>query len=184
MTTIWGPGTVEYRFQQYRELESVLAQQQAGDLVPKRPDVPPIDFYDRQAGLRFLYRFRNDPIAIAQLRGLLYRHNLGADLCLLTPDEALSEMATLLYWGRVVVTEHVRTQLGVFNQDTQAAPAPASDSKAAPSPSPAAGPEDDAPTLPDNDGAKQAAALRDAAKSGVPFCEECAKAAAAAGAKN
>jgi hypothetical protein len=47
---------------------------------------------------------------------------------------------------------------------------------AAPAPAPLTEPPEEPTLAPDNDAAAQAQALKDAAKKGAPFCEECAKA--------
>jgi len=138
------------------------------------------DFRDRTFALRFLARFRHDPIALARLRGLLHQHKLGADFSPFSADEILAAIAALLSFGRLVPAERLRAQPGIYNEDNQ--PAPSATASAAPAARPPSSVEEepDAPTFADIDGAAQAEALRAAAASGTPFCEECAQAAAAA----
>jgi hypothetical protein len=132
------------------------------------------DFRDRGFALRFLARFRHDPIAMARLRGLLCEHKLVADFPLFSADEALAAIATLLSQGRLIPGERSRARAGIYNEDNQAAPSAAAAATPAPSPS-SVEEEEAAPTFANNDGAAQAAALRAAAAAGTPFCEECAK---------
>lgn len=133
------------------------------------------DFHDQRSGLQFLGRFRHDSIALARLRTLLQRHKLAADVSTYSAEEVLVEVATLLSAGRLVAGERLRARSGGYSEDTTAAPAKAPSAAATPPPS-TSEPEDESPTLPDNDGAAQAAALKAAAQEAFPFCEECQKA--------
>ena len=72
--------------------------------------------------------------------------------------------------------------IGVALKQTEGARAPTSAPRAAAAPRPPPPPPPPAPPAPappEIDGAAQAATLREAARSGVPFCAECEKARAA-----
>ena len=75
--------------------------------------------------------------------------------------------------------------IGVALKQTEAARAPTSAPRmaAAPRPPPPPPPAPPAPAPPEIDAAAQAATLREAARSGVPFCAECEKARAARAAR-
>jgi hypothetical protein len=96
-------------------------------------------------------------------------------------DQLFAALANLLATRALIPTYRLHATAGTVSDDEKLAPArSASPTAAVPVPA-GKGKEEEAeePTFPDNDGAAQAAALRAAAATGVPFCEECAKAAAA-----
>lgn len=136
-------------------------------------------FRDRSFALNFLSRFRRDPIAVARLREMLRERSLGANISRLTVDQMFAALANLLATENLIPTFRLHAAAGSTSEDEKLAPVRASAPMSA-APVPASSvEEDEAPTFADNDGAAQAAALRAAAATGVPFCEECAKAAAA-----
>ena len=142
-----------------------------------------------------------DPMAMAALRRLSLAHAGGAELNLLDDHDVLSVLCRAVVGGRLWLRGMAATSaaetpdaatskpegFGVAaappagGAPSPPAPAPTPSSRApapmAPPPPPAAPPPPDAP--PDLDNAAQAATLREAARTGVPFCEECAKAARA-----
>jgi hypothetical protein len=115
---------------------------------------------------------RRDPVAMLEVRRLV-RERTGAELNHLSDELALAHFARHFSIRHEVPVPR-KTEGG-------AAPPAASSAQPAPSPRPAAprGPEPEAATFPANHSpSAQAAALTSASESGVPFCEECARAAA------
>jgi hypothetical protein len=143
-------------------------------------------FRDRHIALNFLSRFRRDPIAVARLRNMLHQRSPGANLLMPTlsvssMDQMFATLANLLATRALIPSYRLHATAGTVSDDEKLAPVRSSSpTAAAPLPSSKQKEEEaEEPTFPDNDGAAQAAALRAAAVTGVPFCEECAKAAAA-----
>jgi hypothetical protein len=123
---------------------------------------------------RKLEQLRLDPVAMLEVRRLV-RERTGTDLRQLSDEEALAEFARLF-----AVTGDApaprRTGGGAAADAASSTAAPP-----APSPRPPASRErePESPTFPpDHAPSAQAAALTAAALTGVPFCEECARAAA------
>jgi len=136
------------------------------------------DFRDRSFALGFLARFRSSPIAISRLRSLLNQQTVVGGLPLATAEDVLHGVAILLSSGRVIPGERWYARGGTASDEKlKGTSQPAGPPAAAPGP--ADDQEDEASTFDNVDAAAQAAGLRAAAAAGVPFCEECAKAALA-----
>ena len=119
--------------------------------------------------LQFLGQFRLDPAAISDL------HRFWARLSpeILSDDALLRTFSWWLTTGRIKAIQLVLPIVGggVVESAPQAPPSRRSAER------PSSGPSEEPSTLPsDADPAAIAAAQRDAAESGVPFCEECLKA--------
>jgi hypothetical protein len=128
---------------------------------------------DRTLTLQFLAKFRGDPGTIARFRSLLVQQHQGASLYRLSDDEVFAGIATLLGSGELIVGFRSH-QFGSFkNQDDGASPP--SEGPAPPPPRSTSPPvEHEEPTFANHDAAAQAAALKAAAATGAPFCEQCA----------
>ena len=138
----------------------------------RRQVIPP----DRDAAVSFLREHQNQPGAINELRSLLMERAIGGGMTGLSDDRVIDEVANLIASGvlvagfRGIVTRVSLEEEGRDEQPARSAPAARS---AAPKPA------EDGPTFSSgHDPASQAGALKAAAEAGVPFCEECAKAAA------
>lgn len=124
----------------------------------------------------FLRHFAVDPFAVRGLQSILER--LGP-WCSVhgTSDQWIELLAPFLASGRVVVVEQTpRAPAGESTKDAPSPPPmPPPLRRSGPTP-----PEPDPATFsPSADEEAQAQALIEAAKNGTPFCEECARAAAA-----
>ena len=131
------------------------------------------DFLSLEAALRFLDDFKGDPASMAQLRSLLAEHSGAEDLWRIPDEQVLQRAGRLLVGRELLVGIEWRGRLPAVATEDQppaqaAAPAP---------PAPATEVEDPATFSSTHDGATQAAALRNAAATGMPFCEECERAA-------
>lgn len=144
---------------------------------------------DRHATLLWLRQFRQDPTAMAGLRSVLHAHSpFTLPLGHSSDEQVFAALSRLLSSGvlhvhRVAPPATNFPGAGRETAPAEAAPAarrPAQSSTAATSPAAA----EEANTFSSaTDAAATAAVLRSASESGVPFCEECAKAAAAAAAR-
>ena len=142
-------------------------------------------FSHRSVALFWLRQFRTDAIVMANFRSVISEYSrVGSPLWRKTDEQVLDDLSWLLSEG-VLHVHRVPPPLTAWQTGTETAPteiAPA----ARPTPSqssaaPVARVVEDADTFSSQlDAAAMAAVLSDAAASGVPFCEECAKAAAAA----
>jgi septal ring-binding cell division protein DamX len=137
----------------------------------------------------WLSQFHNNASAMADLQTLLGNSATGAYSTPVDQAQLLRLIADKMATGEIIAAvelcgpvalmnvtgagqEEVEPDLSQLQSSSKPAPAPA--------PAPAAAAES---TLsPDNDTAAQVAVLKAAAAQGVPFCEECEKAAAAAAA--
>lgn len=145
----------------------------------------PWRFSDRQAASSWLKQFRPDPHFMASLRAVLSEHgHAGARFWRSSDEEALQALSWLLSSGVL----HAHRVPAPATRGRSAATASASPQAAASSPKPTASRTSSASPPPtpvaeadtfsaQTDAAATAAVLRSAAASGVPFCEECAKAA-------
>ena len=161
----------------------------------ERTDGGPPTMAERDLSLahRALAPALRDPMAMAALRRLSLAHAGGAALNLLDDHEVLSVLCRAIVGGRLWLrgmgaTSEAELPDAATGKDSgwgvavappaggapspPAPPPPSSRAPAPMAPAPAA-----PPPPPDLDNAAQAAALREAARTGVPFCEECAKAA-------
>lgn len=128
--------------------------------------------------LQFLERFKNDAVAMAGLRRLLGEREWLCDASRMTDDHVLATVARLMSAGELLAGLEWKSRVSAPRSEEAVAPVPAG---AQPQSRPEEEPEGET-FAGDHDGATQAGALRAAAESGVPFCEECARAAAAGGA--
>ncbi len=132
-------------------------------------------FGDAAQALQFLGRFKTDSAAMARLRGLIAgRHHTG-DLSRVSDDQVLAQVAALLGAGELLAAYQGHEAIQLPEAAAEEAPPPA----ATPPPQQTRErQEPDPPTFStQHDGAGQAQTLAMAAASGVPFCEECARAA-------
>lgn len=139
-----------------------------------------------------------DAVAMAALRRLAVNHVGGAAHALLDDHEVLAVLAAAVIAGRLHLCQGQASadadpasasaaKVGVATKPADGAggpppPPPRPSSAAPPAPRPTPPPAPTAPPLdaaPEIDAAAQAATLRAAAQSGVPFCAECEKARAA-----
>jgi hypothetical protein len=142
--------------------------------------------HDREFALQLLNRLKLDRFGMLAARSLLREEYAWESLFQYSDEMVIEQIATLLLCDRLHL--HVREMprsLGVGGSSSaSAAPAafPMANRKqpAQTSPSSAATKQQEDSTLPpDTDYAAQAAALVNAAKTGVPFCAQCVAAAAA-----
>jgi hypothetical protein len=125
--------------------------------------------WTKETALRFLGRFKNDPVALAGFRKLVPNSRSEQGL--------LDEVARMMVSGQLLIVEqrglvdHNHLSLKITPSE---APAPPPQRASEPEP------EEEAPTFAaEHDGQAQAATLVAAASAGVPFCEECARSEAA-----
>jgi hypothetical protein len=134
-------------------------------------------FPDAARAKQFLAGFKADPVAMAGLRRLLAERDWLHTPARMSDDDVLKAVAALLSRGELVA--------GVEWKPRVAAPVQPGAASAAASPAPSREPAADEPEPntfeASHDGAAQAAALIAAAETGVPFCEECERAARARG---
>lgn len=138
----------------------------------------PIPRYDKRsflsAGTRrhFVEQFKNDRIAMTHLRELIFQRNAFRHLDTLNNDALLEEVGKWLAMGEMVVGVRSFLKPGSAASAGSGGPAPAP-ARPAMRREPTRPEEEDEPTFASPDSDAQAAALRAAALSGVPFCEEC-----------
>ncbi|HEY2014100.1 MAG TPA: hypothetical protein VGH38_11410 [Bryobacteraceae bacterium] len=128
--------------------------------------------------VQFLGGFQRDLLVLERLRNLLRQRHGDAEFLRLTDAEILVGVAKLLRAEELIVGFRSPPP-GSFTGEKST---PTPDFDAPPAPRTAAAPvvEQEKPTFANPDGARQAKALEDAARKGLPFCEECARAAAGA----
>jgi hypothetical protein len=121
--------------------------------------------WTQETALRFLGRFKNDPTAMAGFRKLVTQARSDQDV--------LTGIARMMVSGQLLIVEqrgivdHNHLSLKIKQEEQ---PAPAPQRVAEPEQ------EEEAATFAaEHDGQAQAATLVAAARSGVPFCEECAR---------
>jgi hypothetical protein len=139
----------------------------------------PLEFNSSAAAATFLRRFTGSPFAVRRLQSLL--SGLGLDHVIHElPEQWIERLAPHLACGRVGVIQLVpHSPAGPSTEGRQAPaqttpPPPRKDATPPPVEQP------DAPTFADPDEDAQVQTLVEAAQTGVPFCEACARAAAAA----
>ena len=132
---------------------------------------------DEASALRLVCQFRDDSLALNRVRGEIPRTAAEP----LSDDELLRYVSWELASGRWKARKRTKLWLAGISEPDSAAP-PAAFPLAAKSSGPRqAAPPPDPPVFPDDiDAPAIAKVLTNAAVLGVPFCEECAKAAAAA----
>jgi hypothetical protein len=122
---------------------------------------------------QWLGRFRHDPFAMNDLHALWLRTSNER----LTDDQLVQMLSWWLRTGRIRAYHPWMEIQGGGMDESQPSPAPAPRQATSTSPPPTS---ESATLPPDADAGGIAAAQRDAADDGTPFCEECARAAAAA----
>lgn len=141
-----------------------------------RHQVPP---FDKEAALALLRGAKGDTGAVSYLRSLLAERGSARDLSRMSDDAIVAEVASLIASGDVLVGFRFQVMTGAAGEEGREEPV------ARPAEAPRAAPrqqaEDPATLAPNNDAAAQARVLTAASERGVPFCEECARAAAARG---
>lgn len=132
-------------------------------------------FGDAAQALQFLGSFKTDAAAMAHLRRLVSQRCEMGDVSRVSDDRILEQVAALLGSGELLAGYQWHEPIQLPGEGgEEAPPAPA----AAPPPQARERQEPDPPTFgPLHDGAGQSQGLLAAAESGVPFCEECARAA-------
>lgn len=122
-----------------------------------------------------LREYRDDPGAMARLLSLLKEVRPELDPCRMEADEVLRRLAWLVRDGFLVWDRpKVREVLGAGLKGPSSRPLPPPPQrKPPPTPKPAPAPKA-APSPPAALGS-QAGVLSEAAKTGAPFCEQCAK---------
>ena len=148
----------------------------------ERNDKPEFPFWEFRGttphALRWLRQFQDDCFAMTVLRRLFPTWNAGLDE---EDEERLGLLSRRLGAGSLRAVQRLeRTAAALTSKDSGIGPAfPLEERRQAAAPAAAGA---DAPTFPpDADPAAIAAVQRQAASQGVPFCEECLKAALAAG---
>ncbi len=138
---------------------------------------------DRLRARLFLQRFAKDPLAAEAIRHLLWRETPPWVMTKVTAPDATALMADLLSRGiwHVHAPPKLQDQGGgkseaeVVEEDiAEIVQAPASSSEPAPRPAP---PPEEGSLPRDADEAAIAAGMKLASLLGIPFCEECARAA-------
>jgi hypothetical protein len=138
-----------------------------------RHQVPP---FDKDGALAFLRGVKGDMGAISYIRSLLAERGAARDLSRMDDDAIIGEVAGLIASGEVFVGFRFQVMTGAAGEEVRDEPVPGPAEPARPAPKP---PAEDKPTFaPNNDAKVQAHVLVAAAQRGVPFCEECARAAA------
>jgi hypothetical protein len=127
--------------------------------------------------LSWLTRFQNDPAVMSDLRNLL-----GASIT--DPQTILQQIAGKLSSGEIYVCMESCGPVSLTAEATEAQEQVEPDlsqmrAQSSPAPPPAPPPAPESTLGPATDAAATAQVLKDAARDGVPFCEECEKARAA-----
>jgi hypothetical protein len=126
--------------------------------------------------IRFLMALPQEDAARQSMRGMLRDRGVHSGLAAMSDHEVMRQTAELMVSGLLRVVE-IRRIISA-GPATEEGEAPRAEG-AAPRPPASRPPEDDSPTFNfPHDPVTQAKALQDAARNGVPFCEECARAAA------
>jgi hypothetical protein len=139
---------------------------------------------DRFLARQWLRQFKGDAIAIRDIRDLLSHEGASGTLSRMTDDDLIAQMANVLNYGfwhvhpqPVVVSAGGSSGAGKQAEEPEPAP------EARRAPARAGSPEvlvpvEEAASLPGTaDEAAIAATLKRASEQGIPFCEECMKAA-------
>jgi len=145
----------------------------------KAPEGRALTFQDNVTTLQFLFAFRNDTFALVRFRALLPASGRSGQR--LTDEQLLRRIAKQLLSGELRVSRaKVETYGGRGTPPDPAVPKFNVSERRKYEPPPPPKKEDE--FFPDADLVAIAAVLKAAAESGTPFCEECARKAAAAGA--
>ena len=131
--------------------------------------------------LHWLRQFQSNASTMAELQNLLGITVTGS-YAPTDPQLILQQIADKMASGEIQVCAEICGPVALIDTTgiaTEEAEPDLSKIKPTPAPAPKPAPAPVESTLdPDNDAAAQAQVLKDAAQSGAPFCEECAKAAA------
>jgi hypothetical protein len=140
-------------------------------------------FPDRNAAALWLKPFKSNPVSMAALRSVMVQLGHSASPRHNGDDKLLEEAAWLLSKGVLHVHKMParRTAWNTGQKEPEFDTAPVSPRPAAsrPASAPAKVAEEPDTFSSQTDGVATAAVLRSAAADGVPFCEQCAKSAAA-----
>lgn len=118
---------------------------------------------------------RGSQSAIAGVRRLLAERNWQFVVWRMNDDQVLTAVSRLMITGELLATVEWKSRISVPEVGDEGAPAPSG----APAPASSEEQPEENTFGNDHDGGAQAGALGTAAESGVPFCEECARLAAA-----
>lgn len=134
--------------------------------------------WDMHSAVQFLNRFRSDSVAMDSFRRQVLTKGTNASASKLPDEEVIQSLARMMARGEVLVALPNRER----RPDTLNAEQPEAKSEA-PKETKTKEAVADEPTFESNhDGVAQADVLRAAAATGIPFCEECERAAALQGA--
>lgn len=145
----------------------------------KCPDCEPLHFkWGSNSAEHTLSRSKSSGITMLKLRALLVQYGAGVNG--LSDDDVVVQVSRLLASGRLQMCRKVVERVAPPPRKSagpprQPPPFPLSESQPRPATSRSEPPPDPATFPSDLAGADQAAALTDAARDGVPFCEECAQ---------
>jgi hypothetical protein len=132
------------------------------------------EFPNQRSALQFLLPLKGNSEFMSQLRFLLAERNPGFDLSRLSDQGVLEEIALRL-GNRQLRLRYAPDLMQEGGATTEEKPAVQAEPLPPPPRQPAAPPEptpDEPVFVPNIDAAAIAAAMREAAQSGVPFCEE------------
>ena len=129
-------------------------------------------FREAQSATRFLRAFQGDPVAMIRLRHIAAQFS-GMSFERMGDVELMRYLSRALTTGRIQLGGVVERRATFVDADEELPPAPPAPSRAAASSTPARTPSEPSMFDANFDAGAQAAALRQAAVSGVPFCEEC-----------
>lgn len=133
--------------------------------------------WDLHSALQFLNGFRSDATAMAMLRRQVSKNGTATSQANVPDEQIVQTLARMLVSGELVVAYPNRQRY------PDSPPPEAEAPPAAPPPrqKKETAPIEDEPTFDGkHDGVAQAAVLIQAARSGIPFCEECSRAAKSA----
>jgi len=134
--------------------------------VHKKEEV--VSFASRGEAASLVDRLARDTASLAVLRALLLPYSGSTRL---GEGAALRRLAELIWRGELVVHRRLHARTAYFLEN-----APEVAASAAPPPPPRPVVMEETDTFsPAHDALAQANALKEAAQSGVPFCEECAR---------
>lgn len=132
----------------------------------------PVSFATRQEAARLLARLDCSPARLSALRSML---PASTGIGRLAAGDSLRLLAELLWRGQILVDRR-RFVYGAFTLEEVAGSGGAAMTSAAAPPPRRSAAAEEVNTFPvAHDPATQAQALKKAAESGVPFCEECLK---------
>jgi hypothetical protein len=132
-----------------------------------------VEFSERRAALLFLLPFKSNRLFVWSLRRLLAERNRGYPFSRLSDEKVLEEIAWLLATRQLWLKRTYRKIEAIQPADSASGqPVPPLQQQAPQQSTPPESPPDEPVFMPSIDAAAIAAAQREAAQSGVPFCEE------------